>query len=116
MPDSKNLATDRTADEAMDAWMDTRLREALQAGDEPPDDGFTWHVMAALPARASRRERTWARWPAQVHLIATCMAGGGVALLASGADALRDPANQLAVLTMVALLAFWAIPSRWTRP
>ena len=52
-PDSKNLATDRSADETMDAWMDTRLREALQAGDEPPDDGFTWHVMAALPARAS---------------------------------------------------------------
>jgi hypothetical protein len=95
---------------------EAELRRAMQAAAEPPDDGFTERVMARLPAQAPVREGAWGEWLQHAHWaaagVAACVAG---ALVQSG-DAPLDPARALAAFTLLGLLSFWSIPSRWSRP
>lgn len=92
------------------------LRRLLQDGDEPADDGFTQRVMAALPAQAEPRAMRWSEWEQCAHWVAISVAAfAAVALLDAGAGPLDSP-QQLAAYSLLALVSFWSIPTRWSRP
>lgn len=94
---------------------DDALRERLQDGGEPDDDGFSLRVMAALPSGVAPQQRRWARWVRRAQWVAISIAAcGAAALLADGNRPLDTP-HALAAVSLMALLIFWAIPSRWSR-
>ncbi|PTT78467.1 hypothetical protein DBR42_23480 [Pelomonas sp. HMWF004] len=91
------------------------LRQQLQAGDEPRDNGFSLRVMAALPAQIPARRRPAARWARRGQWAATGLAACGLAVLSTRQELTRDLPHALAALALLALLVFWAVPSRWSR-
>ncbi|KQV92063.1 hypothetical protein [Roseateles sp. P5_E11] len=99
-----------------DASFDDVLREQMQNGTEPDDAGFSLRVMAALaPKGVSSQQRRWARWVRRAQWVAISIAAcGAAALLADGNRPLDTP-HVLAAVSLIGLLIFWAIPSRWSR-
>jgi hypothetical protein len=100
---------------AMDTSLDTALRQHFQIETEPDDNGFSQRVMAALPARPLRRNVRWVEWVEHAQLTAISLAGCGFAVLTSISDARATIAHNIAAYTLIGLLLFWAIPSRWSR-
>ncbi|WP_457356400.1 hypothetical protein [Roseateles sp. P5_D6] len=98
-----------------DASFDDALRELMQSGTEPDDAGFNLRVMAALPSGVAPQQRRWARWVRRAQWVAISIAAcGAAALLADGNRPLDTP-HVLAAVSLIGLLIFWAIPSRWSR-
>lgn len=101
--------------DAMDTPFDKALRSHFQSDAEPDDSGFSQRVMAALPAQAVPRRKRLDHWVLHAHWVAISLAGGGVATLASMTEGRVDGAAGLAIYTLIGLLSFWALPSRWSR-
>jgi hypothetical protein len=102
-------------DVPLDKALDTALRQHFQSEVEPEDDGFSERVMAALPARPLRRSIRWVAWVEHAQLTAISLAACGVAALASITDGRLATAHNVAAYTLIGLLIFWTIPSRWSR-
>lgn len=98
-----------------DIHFETLLRQQLQTGDAPPDNGFSLRVMAALPTQIPARRRLTARWVRRGQWAATGLAASSLALLATRQAPTHDLPHTLAALALLALLVFWAVPSRWSR-
>lgn len=99
-----------------DAGFDAQLREHLHRGEEPDDAGFNLRVMAALPPRVSGQQRYWARWVRRSQWLASSVAALAAAgLLTSSQLAPLDAPHAVAAGVLLGLLAFWTIPSRWSR-
>ena len=96
-----------------DAPFDSALRQHLHSATEPDDDGFSLRVMAALPAPVPQRR--WAGWVRLAQWVAISLAACGTAALLSGADAPLDTPRAVAAVTLMGLLIFWSVPSRWSR-
>ena len=96
-----------------DTPFDAALRQQLHSAAEPDDDGFSLRVMAALPAQIPQRRRRWAGWVRLARWAAISLAACGVAALLAGGDAPLDAPRAVAAVTLMLLLIFWAIPSRW---
>ncbi|RZL37493.1 MAG: hypothetical protein EOP35_08525 [Rubrivivax sp.] len=88
---------------------DAALRRQLDEAAEPDDAGFSLRVMAALPPPAPRRR---ARRVRQLQWLAISLAACGAALLLGTQG---DAPQALAGMALMALLIFWAVPSRWSR-
>jgi hypothetical protein len=99
----------------LDTALDTALRQHFQSEIEPDDDGFSERVMAELPARPSRHDIRWVAWVERVQLTAISVAACGIAVVTSIADPREVTSLNVATYTLIGLLAFWAIPSRWSR-
>ncbi len=98
-----------------DTAFDTALRQHLQGEAEPEDDGFSQRVMAALPARAAQRRIRWVAWAEHARWTAISLAACGAAALLSASDGRVPAAHSLAAYTLIGLLVFWSVPSRWSR-
>lgn len=96
---------------------DDALREQLQGGGEPDDDGFSLGVMAALAPKGvvSPRQRRWARWVRRAQWTAICAAAFGTAALLASTKGPLDTPHVVAAVALVGLLVFWSVPSRWSR-
>jgi hypothetical protein len=93
---------------------DSQLRRQLQGAAEPDDAGFSLRVMAALSPPEALDHRRWARAVRCVQWTAASLAACGAATLLSGAYPLDLP-HTTAAATLLLLLTFWVIPSRWSR-
>ena len=108
----KNANVNHDDDSAFDAG----LRQQLQAGSEPDDDGFSLRVMAALaPKRVTARQRRRARWIRRMQWAAISMAACGAAALLAGVNGPLDLAHAVAAVVLLGLLVFWAVPSQWSQ-
>lgn len=96
-----------------DTPFDTALRQHFAAAREPDDDGFSQRVMAALPARTAPRRTRWLAWAQYAQWTATSLAACGVAVLLPEGQAPLG-AHAAAAYALIALLVFWAVPSRWS--
>jgi hypothetical protein len=95
---------------------DDALREQLNSGGEPDDDGFSLRVMAALaPKGVTPRQRRWARWVRRAQWAAISVAAVGTAALLAGTNGPLDTPHAAAAVALVGLLVFWSVPSRWSR-
>lgn len=99
----------------MDSPFDTALRQLFQNEAEPHDDGFTHAVMAVLPARVAQRHTRWREWVDVAQWAAISLAASGAAALVLIDGGRVDSAHTLAGYTLIGLLAFWSVPSRWSR-
>lgn len=99
-----------------DTAFDQTLRRQLQDGSEPGDAGFSLRVMAALPPQwppqLAPRQRRWASGIRWAQWLAASLAACGAARLLT---APLDGPHALAALALLGLLAFWSVPSRWSR-
>lgn len=95
---------------------DADLRRLLQAGEEPADDGFTLRVMASLPDASQGRAGAGSDWGPCAHWAAISVAAVAAATLLDPSRGPMDSPTQLAAYALLALLVFWSIPSRWSRP
>ena len=102
-------------DTHFDTPLDAALRQHLHRDPEPDDDGFSLRVMAALPSREPQRRRRWDRWVRLGQWAAISIAACGIAALLSGGDGPLDTPRTVAAVTLMGLLIFWSIPSRWSR-
>jgi hypothetical protein len=102
-------------DATHDKTFDAALRLHFQSEIEPDDNAFTERVMAALPTRPLRRSIRWVAWVEHAQLTAISLAACGVAVLTTIADARMSTAHNVAAYSLIGLLIFWAIPSRWSR-
>lgn len=91
------------------------LRQHFDADPEPADDGFTERLMAALPARAARRCGHWGERVVQLQWAALSIAAAVTALLVPLGSVQPDSTESIAAYTLIGLMAFWSIPSRWSR-
>jgi hypothetical protein len=107
--------SDTAPDTPPDTPFDTALRQHLQGEAEPEDDGFSQRVMAALPARALQRRIRWVEWAEHARWTAISLAACGAAALLSAPDGRVPAADNLAAYTLIGLLVFWSVPSRWSR-
>ena len=99
-----------------DSAFDEALRQQLQGGGEPDDDGFSLRVMAALaPKGVSPQQRRWARRVRRAQWTAISAAAFGTAALLAGVNGPLDTPHVVAAVALVGLLIFWAVPSRWSR-
>ena len=99
-----------------DASFDDALRQQLQDGGEPGDDGFSLRVMAALaPKGVSSQQRRWARWVRRAQWVAISTAACGTAALLTSANGPLDTPHIVGAVALVGLLIYWAVPSRWSR-
>lgn len=99
-----------------DSAFDDALRQQLQDGGEPADDGFSLQVMAALaPKGVTPQQRQWARWVRRAQWVAISAAALGTAALSAGANGPLDTPHVVAAVALVGLLVFWSVPSRWSR-
>jgi hypothetical protein len=100
-----------------DDRLDTELRQHLQTdAEEPADAGFSLAVLAALPPQQPPLElRRWARWLRSAQWAAISLTALGVAALTASDGASPDLPQTLATLTLLGLLIFWSVPSRWSR-
>ena len=98
-----------------DASFDATLRQHLWGDAEPDDAGFSLRVMAALPPRVSARQRYWASWVRRARWLASSGAACGAAVLLGGGSGPVDAPHALAAVALVGLLAFWTVPSCWSR-
>jgi hypothetical protein len=99
---------------------DAALRLHFEETPEPADAGFSLRVMAALPPHApsleQRRLARWmVRWLRVSHWTAIAVAALGFASLLMNAGPQPDAAHAVAALSLLGLLVFWSIPSRWSR-
>jgi hypothetical protein len=108
-------ALDNTMNTPYDTALDAALRQHFRNEAEPDDDGFSQRVMAALPARPLRRQIRWIEWVERAQWTAISLAACGVATLASINDVSATTAHNVAAYTLIGLLIYWAIPSRWSR-
>ena len=99
----------------LDNPLDTALRRDLQGAPEPDDAGFSLRVMAALPDRLAPSRRRRARWIKFAQWTASTLAACGAAAMFSTGTATLDTPHALAAVTLMGLLIFWSIPSRWSR-
>lgn len=99
----------------MDTPFDKVLGQHFQREAEPDDEGFSQRVMAALPPRAARRRVRWAEWALHAQWAAISVAAGGVAALLPIGDGGAAVTHTISAYTLLGLLIFWAIPSRWSR-
>ncbi len=99
----------------MNTPLDAALRQHFHCDAEPTDDGFSQRVMAALPTRALQRRVRWLELLVHAQWTAISVAACGVAVLLSSGDGRVDVAHTVAAYTMIGLLIFWSIPSRWSR-
>ncbi len=98
-----------------DDLIDAALRQQFQETPEPDDAGFSLRVMAALPPRApSPEQRRRARWLRVAQWTASGTAALGFAGLLMSAGPQFDAAHALAALSLLGLVIFWSIPSRWS--
>ncbi len=102
-------------DNAMDTPFDTALRQHFQSDAEPDDEGFSQRVMAALPARAVPRRIRYVELIEYAQWTATSLAACAAAALMPITDGRISVAHSVAAYTLIGLLIFWAIPSRWSR-
>jgi hypothetical protein len=102
-------------EKTMDTPLDAALKQYFRSDAEPADDGFSQRVMASLPARALPRRIRCAELVEYAQWAATSLAACGAAALMSISDGRLDVAQSVAVVTLIGLLIFWAIPSRWSR-
>lgn len=99
-----------------EAAFDDVLRQQLQDGGEPDDDGFSLRVMAALaPKGVSARQRRWARWVRRAQWAAISVAAFGTAALLAGTHGPLDTPHAMGAVALVGLLVFWSVPSRWSQ-
>lgn len=98
-----------------DLRLDRALRGHLQGDGDPPDDGFSLRVMAALPTRVTPAQRRWARGLRLARWLAMTIVGCGAAQLLTPDSAQGEPTHLMGGLALVGLLIFWAVPSRWNR-
>jgi hypothetical protein len=112
-PTGKTMS--RPFDDAFDSAFDSALKQHFQSEPEPGDDGFSQHVMAALPSHALPRRVAWTQWALHGQWVAISLAGCGVAALMSLSQERADFAQSLAAYVFIGLLVFWSIPSRWSR-
>jgi hypothetical protein len=101
-------------DTAQDAAFDAALRRHFQSEAEPDDDGFSQRVMAELPAHP-RPDARWVEWVERAQWTAMSLAACAIAILTSLTDSRAASAHSIAAYTLIGLLIFWAIPSRWSR-
>jgi len=95
---------------------DAALRQHLHHGAPEPDDaGFSLSVMAALPSRVAPRRRRWARRIKFAQWTASTLAACGASALYSTGAATVDAPHALAAVTLLGLMIFWSVPSRWSR-
>jgi hypothetical protein len=95
---------------------DTALRQRFQSEVEPDDNGFSERVMAALPVQPSRISIGWVDWVQRAQWIAISLAAWGFAALTSiNEGRLLGTTNSIAAYTLIGLLIFWVVPSRWSR-
>lgn len=95
--------------------LDAALHRHFQAEPPPADDGFSLRVMAALPPAVTPRQIRRARRLRRLQWLAMTLAGAAAAyLLAHDPSGLNWP-HRVAGLALVALVAYWAVPSRWNR-
>jgi hypothetical protein len=99
----------------MDTPFDAALRQHFRGDAEPDDDGFSQRVMASLPARASPRRIRYVEMIVYAQWTASSLAAWGAAVLMSISDGRVDVAQSVAAYTLIGLLIFWSIPSRWSR-
>jgi hypothetical protein len=102
-------------DNAMDTPLDSALRQLFNNEAEPDDDGFSQRVMAALPARVARRRVRWLEWVTLAQWAAMSLAASGTAALVLMHGGRVDSAHTVAGYSLLGLLVFWSIPSRWSR-
>lgn len=102
-------------EDAVDTPFDAALRQHFRSEAEPDDDGFNQRVMASLPARSLPSRTRCVELVEYAQWTATSLAACGAAALMSMSDGRVDVAHGVAVYTMIALLIFWSIPSRWSR-
>ncbi|NCT82196.1 MAG: hypothetical protein GXC94_03570 [Comamonadaceae bacterium] len=95
-----------------DPMLHAALRQHLRQ--EPDDAGFSLRVMAALPPQLTPGQRRRARWLRWSQWLAASLAAWGAAALLSGAAGPLDGPHLLAAATLLGLLIFWSIPSRWS--
>lgn len=100
---------------AADTPFDKAIRQHFALEPEPDDGGFSQAVMAALPQRVVQRRARLSDWVRRAHWAAISLASCIYAVLTSGGGSAADTAQLLAGYTLIALLAFWSIPSRWSR-
>jgi hypothetical protein len=98
-----------------DTPFETALRRQLRDAAEPDDAGFSLQVMAALPPHAALQHRRWARRLRRARWLAISLAACGAAVLLTDGSTRLDTPHALAGASLVALLVFWAVPSRWSR-
>jgi hypothetical protein len=103
------------AEDRMDSFFETALRQYLHNEAEPTDDGFSRRVMVALPARAVQAGLRRVELLELALWTAVSLAACGFALLWSVSAGHLDLAHQVAAYALLGLLAFWSIPSRWSR-
>ncbi len=101
-------------DTAADSLFDTALGRYYRSEAEPPDDGFVRRVTAALPQRRVLRRGRWVEWFLWAQWAALSLAAMGVAVLMPASNGQADAAHTAAAYALIALLAFWSIPSRWS--
>jgi hypothetical protein len=102
-------------DHDQDGSFDTALSEHFRRQAETDDDGFSQRVMAALPARAARPHVRWADWAQRAQWAAISGAACVFAALTSSGDGRLDISQTAAAYSLIGLLIFWSIPSRWSR-
>lgn len=108
-----NNLPDRASEEALDR----ALRAHWAHAPEPPDDGFSQRVMAALPPRAAasrRNAQRWAPWLNGARWTALALASMGAAALLAPAGAAPDASQQLAAACLIGLVVWWSLPGRWS--
>ena len=91
------------------------LRQHFLSEAEPDDEGFSQRVMAALPQRVVRPRVRWVEWVERAQWSALTLAACGVAVLLPIGEGRVDAAQMTAAYTLIGLLIFWSIPSRWSR-
>jgi hypothetical protein len=106
---------DPPLDNAPGSSFDAALSQHFRSEPEPDDDGFSQRVMVGLPARASRRPIRWLELVQRAQWMATSVAACSAASLMSINDWRAADANTIAACTLIGLLIFWSIPSRWSR-
>jgi hypothetical protein len=99
----------------MDSRFDTALRQHFQDEPEPEDEGFSQGVQAALPVQAVRGRSRWLERAMQAQWVAISLSACGAAALLSLGGGPLSAAHGVAAYTLLGLLVFWSIPSRWSR-
>lgn len=95
---------------------DAALRRQLQHTAAPADAGFSLRVMAALPPQGpSAVQHRWARWMRRAQWTANTMAALSFGGLQLHTAPQAEAAQVFAALSLLGLLVFWSVPSRWSR-
>jgi hypothetical protein len=99
----------------MDTPFDAALRQYFRGEPEPDDDGFSQRVSEGLPERVTLQGVHWVELIERAQWTAIGLASCGVAALWPVGGVRVDTAQTTAAYTLIGLLIFWSIPSRWSR-